>query len=147
MPLWWNKKSLESGEFRVVFGWTEYRADAVWMCPNRGVSRGDRDSVRGWCRVGLRTTSCRRVKFHYCFVGVFLRENPVRLVFKFLNDTKAAHLFARCVWEPASQICPQNCPQKGLERFSTMWYAFEHMGQNLFWALVRNTTKPNKTAL
>ena len=30
-----------------------HRADAVRMRPNRGVSRGDRGSVRGWCRVVL----------------------------------------------------------------------------------------------
>ena len=34
-----------------------YRADAVRTRPNRGISRGDRGGVRGWCRVGLRTTS------------------------------------------------------------------------------------------
>ena len=66
------------------------------------------------------------------------------LVFVFLNETKAARLFERCESESVLQICPQNCPQKGLERVSTMQHSFVHMGQNQFWALVRNTTKPNK---
>ena len=35
-------------------------------------------------------------------------------------ETKAAHLFERCESESVSPICPQNCPQKGLERVSTM---------------------------
>ena len=58
-----------------------HRADALRTRPNRGVSRGDRGGVRGWCRVGLRTTSCRRVKLIYWFFGLFLCENPVMLVF------------------------------------------------------------------
>jgi hypothetical protein len=66
------------------------------------------------------------------------------LVFMFLNETKAAHLFESCESESVSQICPQNCPQKGLEQVSAMQHSFVHMGQNLFRALVRNTTKPNK---
>ena len=95
----------------------------------------------------LRTTSCLRVKLHHCFVGLFLCENPVMLVFVFLNGTKAAHLFECCESESISQICPQNCPQKGLERVSTVQQSFVHMGQNPFRPLVRNTTNPNKTAL
>ena len=71
--------------------------DAVRTRPNRGVSRGDRGGVRGWCRVGLRTTSCRRVKLIYWFVGLFTCVNPVILVSTFLNGTKAAHLFYWCV--------------------------------------------------
>ena len=43
----------------------EHHADALRMSPNRGVSRGDRGGVRGWCRVGLRTTSVQRVKLIY----------------------------------------------------------------------------------
>ena len=42
-----------------------HRADAARTHPNRGVSRGDRGGVRGWCRVGLRTTSVQRVKLIY----------------------------------------------------------------------------------
>ena len=38
----------------------------------------------------------------------------------FLNRTKAANLYDWCESESVSQICPQNCPQKGLERVSTM---------------------------
>ena len=45
-----KQKSPESGEFGVVYS---HRADAPRMRPNRGVSRGDRGGVRGWCRVGL----------------------------------------------------------------------------------------------
>ena len=45
----------------------------------------------------FRTTSCRRVKLIYWFVGLFLCENLVMLIFVFLNETKAAHLFDRCV--------------------------------------------------
>ena len=75
-----------------------HRADGgVRMRPNRRVSRGDGGGVRGWCRVGLRTTSCRRVKLIYWLVGLFLRGNSVILVSAFLNETKAAHLFERCV--------------------------------------------------
>ena len=124
----------------------EYHADALQMSPNRGVSRGDGGGVRGWCRVGLRTTSCWRLKLIYWFFELFTCENPVILVSAFLNGTKAAHLFERCESESVSPICPQNCPQKGLEQVSTMQHSFVHMGQNLFRALVRNTTKPNKTA-
>ena len=80
----------------------------------------------------LRTTSCLRVKLHHCFVGLFLCENPVMLVFVFLNGTKAAHLFECCESESVSQICPQNCPQKVLERVGTMQHSFVHMGQNPF---------------
>ena len=46
---------------------------------------------------------------------------------------------------PPCHFAPQNCPQKGLERVSTMQHLFVHMGQNLFRALVRNTSKPDKT--
>ena len=130
---------------RYLAGWAP-RADAARTRPNRGVSRGDRGGVRGWCRVGLRTTSCWRVKLIYGFVGLFTGKNSVMLVFMFLNETKAAHLFERCEPESVLQICPQNCPQKGLERVSTMQHSFVHMGQNLFRVLVHNTTKPNKTA-
>ena len=44
----------------------------------------------------FRTTSCRRVKFIYWFVGLFLCVNPVMSVSQFCNETKAAHLFKRC---------------------------------------------------
>ena len=116
---------------RYLAGWAP-RADAARTRPNRGVSRGDRGGVRGWCRVGLRTTSCWRVKLIYGFVGLFTGKNSVMLVFMFLNETKAAHLFERCEPESVLQICPQNCPQKGLERVSTVWHSFVHMGQNQF---------------
>lgn len=66
------------------------------------------------------------------------------LVSAFLNETKAAHLFERCESESALPFCPQNCPQKKLGRFITVWHSFVHMGQKPFWAMVRNTTKPNK---
>ena len=72
--------------------------------------------MRGWCRVGLRTTSCWRIKLIYGFVGLFTGKNPVMLVFMFLNETKAAHLFERCESEfiPLSQchghrIAPALC--------------------------------------
>ena len=45
----------------------------------------------------FRTTSCRRVKLIYRFVGLFLCVNPVMSVSQFCNETKAAHLFKRCV--------------------------------------------------
>ena len=45
----------------------------------------------------FRTTSCRRVKLIYWFVGLFTCVNPVILVSTFLNGTKAAHLFYWCV--------------------------------------------------
>ena len=45
----------------------------------------------------FRTTSCRRVKLIYWFVGLFLCENLVMLIFVFLNETKAAYLYDRCV--------------------------------------------------
>ncbi len=45
----------------------------------------------------FRTTSCRKVKLIYRFVGLFLCENLVILVSTFFNGTKAAHLFDRCV--------------------------------------------------
>ena len=61
--------------------------------PNRRVSRGDRGGVRGWCRVGLRTTSCWRIKLIYWFVGLFTCENPEILVSTFLNRTKAASMY------------------------------------------------------
>ena len=80
----------------------------------------------------FRTISCRRVKLIYRFVGLFLCENLVILVSAFLNGTKAAHLFDWCESESVSQICPQNCPQKGLERVCTIWHFFVHMGQNPF---------------
>ena len=95
----------------------------------------------------FRTISCRRVKLIYWFVGLFTCVNPEILVSTFLNGTKAARLFERCESESVSPICPQNCPQKGLERVSTMQHSFVHMGQNSFRSMVRNTTKPNKTAL
>ena len=65
-------------------------------------------------------------------MGRFLCKNPVMGVFAFLNETKATHLFERCESESVSQICPQNCPQKGLERVGTMQHSFVHMGQNPF---------------
>lgn len=68
----------------------------------------------------FRTISCRRVKLIYRFVGLFLCENLVILVSAFLNETKTAHLFDWSVRESVSQICPQNCPQKGLGRVGTM---------------------------
>ena len=80
----------------------------------------------------FRTISCRRVKLIYRFVGLFLCENLVILVSAFLNGTKTAHLFDWSVRESVSKICPQNCPQKGLERVSTMQHSFVHMGQNPF---------------
>ena len=46
-------KSPKGGDFRAVFGWTEYRADVMRMRLNRGVSRGDRGGVRGCCGVGF----------------------------------------------------------------------------------------------
>jgi hypothetical protein len=42
-----KQKSPESGEFRVVFGWTAIGVDAVRTRPNRRVSRGYRGIVRG----------------------------------------------------------------------------------------------------
>ena len=72
--------------------------------------------------------------------------NPVMWVCVFLNETKAAYLYDRCESESVSQTCPQNCPQKGLEQVGTMQHSFVHMGQKPFRPLVRNTTKPNKTA-
>ena len=93
----------------------------------------------------FRTISCRKVNLIYRFVGLFLCENLVILVSAFLNGTKTAHLFDWSVRESVSKICPQNCPQKGLEQVGTMQHPFVHMGQNLFRALVHNTTKPNKT--
>ena len=36
-------------------------------------------------------------KLIYGFVGLFTGKNPVMLVFMFLNETKAARLFERCV--------------------------------------------------
>ena len=33
----------------------------------------------------------------YWFVGLFLHENLVMLVLVFLNETKAAYLYDRCV--------------------------------------------------
>ena len=74
----------------------------------------------------------RGVKLIYRFVGLFLCENLVILVSAFLNGTKTAHLFDWSVRESVSKICPQNCPQKGLERVSTMQHSFVHMGQNPF---------------
>ena len=66
--------------------------------------------------MGSRTTSVWRVKFHHRFVGLFLSKNPVMLVFQFLNETKAAHLFERCKSEFVLQICPQNYPVLGGEK-------------------------------
>ena len=80
----------------------------------------------------FRTISCRRVKLIYRFVGLFLCENLVILVSAFLNGTKTAHLFDWSVRESVSKICPQNCPQKELGRFITVWHSFVHMGQNPF---------------
>ena len=80
----------------------------------------------------FRTISCRKVNLIYRFVGLFLCENLVILVSAFLNGTKTAHLFDWSVRESVSKICPQNCPQKGLERVSTMQHSFVHMGQNPF---------------
>ena len=80
----------------------------------------------------FRTITCRKVKLIYRFVGLFLCENLVILVSAFLNGTKTAHLFDWSVRESVSKICPQNCPQKGLERVSTMQHSFVHMGQNPF---------------
>ena len=48
---------------------------------------------------------------------------------------------------PSHEFAPKTAPKKGLKRFSTVQHLFVHMGQNLFRALVHNTTKPNKTAL
>ena len=45
----------------------------------------------------FRTISCRKVNLIYRFVGLFLCENLVILVSAFLNGTKVAHLFDRCV--------------------------------------------------
>ena len=81
---------------RYLAGWAP-RADAARTRPNRGVSHGDRGGVWGWRRVGLRTTSCWRTKLIYWFVGLFTCVNPVILVSTFLNGTKAARLFERCV--------------------------------------------------
>ena len=53
-----KQHSPESGEFRAVFSCTDNLADAVRTRSNRGVSRGDRGSVREWFGVGFRTTSC-----------------------------------------------------------------------------------------
>ncbi len=92
-----KQKSPESGDFGAVYGRAGIDANALRTRPNRGISRGDGGGVRGWCRVGLRTTSCRRVKLIYWLVGLFLRGNSVILVSAFLNETKAAHLFERCV--------------------------------------------------
>ena len=157
-------KSLRSGEFGAVYSWTSIAPMRLWMRPNRGVSRGNRGGVRGCCGVGFAYNFLLESKTYILifwafplwepgdvgmsiFVGLFTGKNPVMLVFMFLNETKAAHLFESCESESVSQICPQNCPQKGLERVSTMQHSFVHMGQNLFRVLVHNTTKPNKTAL
>ena len=48
--------------------------------------------IRGASAWYFRTTSCRRVKLIYRFVGLFLCVNPVMSVSQFCNETKAAHL-------------------------------------------------------
>ena len=81
----------------MVFGWT---AIASMRCERAqtGVFLAVTGALCGDCvEQCLRTTSCRRVKLIYRFVGLFLRENLVILVSAFLNGTKAAHLFDRCV--------------------------------------------------
>ena len=84
-----KQKSPESGDFGAVFGGMVHRADRLRTPANRGVSRGDRGGVRGWCRVGLRTTSCWRIKLIYWFVGLFTCVNPAMQVSAFLNRTKS----------------------------------------------------------
>ena len=49
----------------------EYRADAVRTRPNRGVSRGDRGSVRGWCGVVLAYNFCIESKISSSVRGAF----------------------------------------------------------------------------
>ena len=80
----------------------------------------------------LSKLTCRQ--FAWTMVGTAILSFGIynMLVFMFLNETKAAHLFERCESESVLQICPQNCPQKGLERVSTMQHSFVHMGQNPF---------------
>ena len=113
MPLWWNKKIPGKRGFWGGIWLGGHRADTLWMRPNRGVSRGDRGGVRGWCRVGLRTTSCWRVKLIYWFVGLFLRGNSERLMFRFLNETKAAHLIWTVLARIRLAILPPKLPPKG----------------------------------
>ena len=78
-----------------MFGWTGTasmrceRAQTGAFFEVTGAVCGD---AVEWC---LRTTSCQRVKLIYWFVGLFLRENLVRLVSQNLNETKTAHLFER----------------------------------------------------
>ena len=64
---------------------------------NRGVSRGDRGGVRGCCGVGLAYNFLLESKISLLVRGAFHCGNPVAWVSAFLNETKVAHLFERCV--------------------------------------------------
>ena len=54
----------------------EYRADAVRTRPNRGVSRGDKGSVRGWCGVVLAYNFCIESKTLLLVRGAFALQEP-----------------------------------------------------------------------
>ena len=92
-----GQKSPKGREFGAVYGWA---ASVLTLC-ERAQTEAFLAATGVVCGAAVawyfRTISCRRVKLIYRFVGLFLCENLVILVSAFLNGTKVAHLFDRCV--------------------------------------------------
>ena len=92
----WAKASEAGNLGRYIAGRVSRRCDCE--CAQTGAFLAATGAVCGAAAAWyLRTTSCRRVKLIYWLVGLFTCENPVMSVSQFCNETKAAHLFERCV--------------------------------------------------
>ena len=90
------------------------------MRPNRGVSRGDRGGVRGLRGAVLAYNFLPESKTYIPVRWAFPVREPRDIGIRISQWNKTAHLFDWSVRESVSKICPQNCPQKGLERVSTV---------------------------
>ena len=85
----------------------------MWMRPNKGVSRGDRGGVQGWCSVGLRYNFLLEDKTYTLILWVFHLRKPRDIGIHISQwNQSCAFIWLECARiRPA--ILPPKLPPKG----------------------------------